>query len=84
MHDALFHDQGRLEDPHLWARAEALGLDVDRFHADARSEPARRRVERDFRSGLRAGVVTTPTLFLPDGTSVAGRPDESVWARLQR
>src|ERR687896_1923141 len=26
MHDALFEDQGRLEDPHLWARAERLGL----------------------------------------------------------
>ena len=23
MHDALFADQGRLADPHLWARAEA-------------------------------------------------------------
>ena len=38
MHDALFADQGRLEDPHLWARAERLGLDVDRFDADARSQ----------------------------------------------
>ena len=28
MHDALFADQGRLEDPHLWARAERLGLDL--------------------------------------------------------
>jgi hypothetical protein len=27
-------------------------------------------------------VVTTPTLFLPDGERVSGRPDESVWARL--
>ena len=42
MHDALFADQGRLEDPHLWARAERLGLDVDRFHADARSEAVAR------------------------------------------
>ena len=25
MHDALFGDQGRLEDPHLWKRAERLG-----------------------------------------------------------
>ena len=25
MHDALFADQGRLEDPHLWARAERSG-----------------------------------------------------------
>ena len=37
MHDALFADQGRLEDPHLWERAERLGLDVARFDADRRS-----------------------------------------------
>ena len=37
MHDALFDDQGRLEDPHLWERAERLGLDVARFDADRRS-----------------------------------------------
>ena len=31
MHDALFADQGRLEDPHLWARAGRLGLDLARL-----------------------------------------------------
>ncbi len=36
MHDALFADQGRLEDPHLWDRAERLGLDLARFDADRR------------------------------------------------
>ena len=41
MHDALFADQGRLEDPHLWARAERLGLDVARFDADRRSGAGR-------------------------------------------
>ncbi len=50
MHDALFADQGRLEDPHLWERAERLGLDVARFDADRRSEaveaPDRRRLPR--------------------------------------
>jgi protein-disulfide isomerase len=63
MHDALFADQGRLEDPHLWARAEQLGLDLDRFEADRRSEAVTARVRRDFESGIRAGVVTTPTRF---------------------
>lgn len=82
MHDALFTDQGRLEDPHLWARAERLGLDVERFHSDARSPAVADRVQRQFRDGLRAGVVATPTLFLPDGERVSGRPDEAVWARL--
>lgn len=82
MHDALYSDQGRLEDPHLWARAGELGLDVERFHADSRAPAARDRVERDFRSGIRAGVATTPTLFLPEGTKVSGRPDAAFWAKL--
>ena len=55
--------QGRLEDPHLWDRARALGLDLERFDADRRSEAVLARVREDFHSGLRAGVVTTPTLF---------------------
>jgi protein-disulfide isomerase len=73
MHDALFADQGRLEDPHLWARAEKLGLDVGRFHRDVRSEAVKERVQRDFTSGIRAGVAATPTLFEPDGTMRLGR-----------
>jgi protein-disulfide isomerase len=72
MHDLLFADPARLEDPHLWDRAAALGIDADRFDADRRSEAVRARVRRDFESGVRAGVVTTPTLFLSTGV-VAGR-----------
>jgi protein-disulfide isomerase len=68
MHDSLFADQGRLEDPHLWARAERLGLDLDRFEADRRSDAVAERVRRDFTDGVRAGVVTTPAGF------VDGRP----------
>jgi 2-hydroxychromene-2-carboxylate isomerase len=63
MHDALFADQGRLEDPHLWARATELGLDVDRFDADRRTEAVAGRVQRDVKDALRAGATGTPTLF---------------------
>jgi protein-disulfide isomerase len=66
MHDSLFADQGRLEDPHLWARASALGLDLERFDVDRRSDGVGGHVRRDFQTGLRAGVVTTPTLFADD------------------
>lgn len=83
MHDALFVDLGRLEDPHLWARAEQLGLDVARFDADRRSDAVRERIEQDFRSGIRAGVAATPTLFMPDGERVSGRPGPEVWERLR-
>jgi protein-disulfide isomerase len=64
MHDALFADPARLEDPHLWDRARALGLDLERFDRDRRSEAVVARVTRDFRAGVRAGVVTTPTAFI--------------------
>ena len=47
MHDALFDDQGRLEDPHLWERAERLGLDLRRFDAcGSRPDPVPRRRAR--------------------------------------
>jgi protein-disulfide isomerase len=81
MHDELFADQGRLEDPHLWARAQALGLDLERFDDDRRSDAVIARVRGDFRSGVRAGVVTTPTLFA-DGRVYSGQLDEQTIERL--
>ena len=71
-HDSLYADQGRLDDPHLWARAERLGLDLDRFEADRRSPAVAARVQASFRGGVRAGVATTPTLFAA-GAVHAGR-----------
>jgi protein-disulfide isomerase len=81
MHGSLLGDQGHLDDPHLWERCERLGLDVARFEADRRSEHVAARVERDFRSGVRAGVMTTPTLFV-DGVAHPGVPDGALLARL--
>jgi protein-disulfide isomerase len=63
MHDSLLEDQGHLDDPHLWERARRLGLDLERFESDRRSDAVAARVERDFRTGIRAGVATTPTQF---------------------
>jgi protein-disulfide isomerase len=76
MHDSLLEDQGHLDDPHLWRRARELGLDLDQFEADRRSEALAERVERDFRTGIRAGVTTTPTQFLK-GIAHPGVPGAS-------
>jgi len=65
LHDSLFADQGHIDDPHLWARCEQLGLDVERFEADRRSEVVATRVARDLREGMRAGVTGTPALLRP-------------------
>lgn len=64
MCDSLYADRGRVDDPHLWERAERFGIDLERFNGDRRSERVRARVERDFVSGVRAGVSGTPTAFV--------------------
>jgi protein-disulfide isomerase len=71
MCDSLYADRGRVDDPHLWERAERFGLDLDRFNADRRSEAVRARIERDFTSGIRAGVGGTPTAFV-EGRQLQG------------
>jgi protein-disulfide isomerase len=75
-HDALYADQGHTDDPHLWARVEALAMDLDRFESDRRGEHAAARVRRDVREGLAAGVAETPTAFTedPEGLRLLGYP----------
>lgn len=66
--DSLLADRARTDDPHLWERAESLGLDLVRFELDRRSEVVEARIRLDFVSGIRAGITATPAGF------VAGAP----------
>ena len=61
--DSLYEDRSHIDDPHLWQRAEILGLELERFEVDRRSEAVAARVRRDFESGIRAGVTGTPAVF---------------------
>jgi protein-disulfide isomerase len=79
--DALYADQGHLDDPHLWQRARELGLDVARFDADRRAAPAAAREQRDTRAALAAGATTTPMLYA-GGIVLSGVPDEDYLTRL--
>jgi protein-disulfide isomerase len=63
MVDSLYADRSHIDDPHLWQRAERLGLDIERFEDDRRSQAVTTRVRRDFESGIRAGVAQTPAIF---------------------
>lgn len=81
LHDAVYSDQGRIDDPHIWQHAERLGLDVERMEADRRDPDVAERVERDVRSALRAGAATTPTLVI-DGVLHDGAPGPELLASL--
>jgi protein-disulfide isomerase len=65
----------------FWEMHGSLLAD-QRFDADRRSEAVAERVERDFRSGVRAGVMTTPTLFVA-GVAHPGVPDAKLISQLR-
>ena len=75
MHDLLFEHQEALEDEDLAQYASALGLDARRLVAEVLTGAHTARVREDFRSGARAGVNGTPTLFI-NGTIYSGPPNE--------
>ena len=64
MHDLLFENQDALEDEDLLRYAVALGLDAHRVMADVLADRFKERIRQDFKSGTRAGVNGTPTLFI--------------------
>ena len=74
MHDAIFEHQHALEDKHLVAYAEAIGIDPDRVADDLSNGTYVKRVREDFRSGVRSGVNGTPTFFI-EGVRYDGPPD---------
>ena len=77
MVDSLYADRGRVDDPHLWERAERFGLDLERFERERRSEAVEERVLRDFQGGLRAGVTGTPAA-LAGGRLIASEVEEEL------
>ncbi len=80
MVDSLYEERGRVDDPHLWERVERLGLDLERFERERRSDAVAERVRRDFQGGVRGGVTATPTAFA--GGRVIAADLEAELARL--
>lgn len=64
MHDMIFENQNALEDENLLFYAQKLNLNVDQFKKDMFSEEIEKKVENDFKSGVRSGVNGTPTLYI--------------------
>ena len=77
MCDLIYLDQGHIDDPHLWDRVRRLELDLDRFERERRSEAVAERVRRDFKSGIRAGIASTPAAFVA-GRRIDGEIDREL------
>jgi protein-disulfide isomerase len=64
MHDSLLAGQDELNPDDLGRRAEALGLDVDRFWDELRSREYEGRIVEDVSSADTSGVAGTPSFFI--------------------
>jgi protein-disulfide isomerase len=69
MHDMLFREQrvwSGATDAGIWfdSYAETLGLDLNQFRKDVKSDKVRERMESDQARARSLGVKTAPTLFV--------------------
>jgi len=84
MHDQIFEHQDALDDASLASYAMQAGVDGNAVLSDLAEGRYRQRIRDSFKSGARAGVNGTPTLFI-EGIRYDGSPDEaSLVAVLER
>jgi len=66
MHDLIFLNQDKLPVVSFVDYAKKLGLDVKRFKADMSSKEVEQKINADRAEGKKAGVDSTPTIFVND------------------
>ena len=69
MHDLIFQNQSDWSEEKnaavLFAKyAQDIGLDLARFQTDIASDDIKAKIENDYKSGVKAGVNSTPSFFL--------------------
>ena len=64
MHDRIFRHQRELSDARYVEWARELGLDLERFERDRKSEAVQKRIMRDEEEAARLGVSGTPAFFI--------------------
>jgi protein-disulfide isomerase len=71
MHNYLFEHQRHLGDADLLRYGAEIGLNTDRYYDELMREVYASRVSADLVSGMRSGVIATPTFFI-NGARQAG------------
>jgi hypothetical protein len=64
MHDALFKNQSALDDKGLEALAHSIGLDIDKFNADRKTEAVADVVAADRKQADKLGLNGTPMIYI--------------------
>jgi protein-disulfide isomerase len=64
MHDLIFANQREMSEAKYLEYAKQLGLDMDKFKADLKSEEVQKRVKQDMAEASKLGVTGTPAFFV--------------------
>jgi protein-disulfide isomerase len=64
MHDIIFENYNKLSEESFKEFAMEIGLDVDKFMADFKSNKYDLRIQQDINLARRIGITGTPTLFI--------------------
>jgi protein-disulfide isomerase/uncharacterized membrane protein len=75
-HDLLFRNHDHLDRPNLVGYARELGINLDTFIACLDDPAVRTTVSEDVEAGARAGISSTPTLFI-NGRVIEGALDRT-------
>jgi protein-disulfide isomerase len=76
MHEAIYRQQSELGSDLLHKLSLKLNLNLAQFEADLEARRYRPRVKRDFMSGMRSGVASTPAFFI-NGKRYDGALDQA-------
>lgn len=64
MHDLLYANQLQMSSALFNQLARELSLDMEKFQTDLKSPEIAKKIETDFKGGLRSGVNGTPCFFI--------------------
>jgi protein-disulfide isomerase len=64
MHNLLYSNQNKLEWNDILGMAKNIGLDLQKFEIDFKSQILQDKIDDDLESGLRSGVNGTPSFFI--------------------
>lgn len=66
MHDLIFKNQDRLQTANFDDYAKEIGLDLKRFRDDVKSKEVDAKIDADRAEGKKAGVDSTPSIYVND------------------
>ena len=82
MEELLYNNPKKLEDSDLKVYAQQIGLNVEQFEKDYKSEAVKKLVQDDMTQARKAQVSGTPSLFL-NGKRVKDRSPESMKKQIE-